>query len=42
MTPNTAKDYLNRVKAKYRRAGRSTYTKTDLARRAREGGLADR
>ncbi|MFJ5775344.1 hypothetical protein [Streptomyces sp. NPDC093094] len=39
ITPNTAKDYLNRVKAKYRLAGRPAYTKTDLARRVREDGL---
>ncbi|MFW6725350.1 response regulator [Streptomyces sp. MAR4 CNY-716] len=35
----TAKDYLDRVKAKYRDAGRPAYTKIDLARRAREDGL---
>ncbi|MCX4745754.1 response regulator transcription factor [Kitasatospora sp. NBC_01287] len=39
ITPNTAKDYLDRVKAKYQRAGRPTYTKTDLAHRVREDGL---
>ncbi|MFI9273105.1 response regulator [Kitasatospora sp. NPDC052896] len=39
ITPNTAKDYLDRVKAKYQRVGRPTYTKTDLARRVREDGL---
>lgn len=39
ITPNTAKDYLDRVKAKYQRADRPTYTKTDLARRVREDGL---
>ncbi|WP_327064659.1 response regulator transcription factor [Kitasatospora sp. NBC_01302] len=39
ITPNTAKDYLDRVKAKYQQAGRPTYTKTDLAHRVREDGL---
>ena len=39
ITPNTAKDYLDRVKIKYRRAGRAAYTKTDLAARVREDGL---
>ncbi|MBC3840679.1 response regulator transcription factor [Streptacidiphilus sp. 4-A2] len=39
ITPNTAKDYLDRVKAKYQRIGRPTYTKTDLACRVREDGL---
>ncbi|MGK4584717.1 response regulator [Kitasatospora sp. HPMI-4] len=39
ITPNTAKDYLDRVKAKYQQAGRPTYTKIDLARRVREDGL---
>ncbi len=39
ITVNTAKDYLDRVKAKYQQAGRPTYTKTDLARRVREDGL---
>lgn len=32
ITANTAKDYLNRVKTKYRQAGRPAYTKIDLAR----------
>ncbi|MER7667465.1 AAA family ATPase [Kitasatospora sp. NPDC096128] len=40
ITPNTAKDYLDRVKAKYRRAGRPAYTKIDLATRVREDGFA--
>ncbi|WP_424858076.1 hypothetical protein [Streptomyces sp. SAI-170] len=39
VTPNTAKHYLNRVKAKYRLAGRPAYTKIDLAQRVREDGL---
>ncbi|MDH6115285.1 two-component system nitrate/nitrite response regulator NarL [Kitasatospora sp. MAP12-15] len=39
ITPNTAKDYLDRVKAKYQQANRPTYTKTDLAMRVREDGL---
>lgn len=39
ITPNTAKDYLERVKIKYRQAGRAAYTKTDLAARVREDGL---
>ncbi|WP_100449165.1 response regulator [Glycomyces xiaoerkulensis] len=38
--PSTAKCYLERVKEKYRRVGRPTYTKLDLADRAREDGLA--
>jgi hypothetical protein len=37
--PETAKTYLGRVKAKYLRAGRPTYTKLDLANRVREDGL---
>ncbi len=37
--PATAKNYLDRVKDKYRRAGRPTYTKLDLASRVREDGL---
>ncbi|MFE9552264.1 response regulator [Streptomyces sp. NPDC006692] len=36
ITVHTAKDYLDRVKAKYQQAGRPTYTKLDLARRVRE------
>jgi two-component system nitrate/nitrite response regulator NarL len=39
ISPNTAKDYLDRVKAKYRQAGRPTYTKTDLVHRVLEDGL---
>jgi DNA-binding NarL/FixJ family response regulator len=39
ITANTAKDYLDRVKAKYQQAGRPTYTKIDLACRVREDGL---
>ncbi|MBU7600835.1 response regulator transcription factor [Streptomyces sp. P38-E01] len=41
ITVHTAKDYLNRVKAKYRQAGRPTYTKIDLARVVREDSLDD-
>jgi DNA-binding NarL/FixJ family response regulator len=37
--PATAKHYLERVKQKYRSAGRPTYTKLDLAARVREDGL---
>ncbi|WP_422772080.1 response regulator [Plantactinospora sp. WMMC1484] len=37
--PGTAKQYLDRVKAKYSDAGRPTYTKLDLADRVREDGL---
>lgn len=36
ITAHTAKDYLNRVKAKYQQAGRPAYTKIDLARVVRE------
>lgn len=36
----TAKEYLDRIKAKYSAAGRPTHTKVDLARRAREDGIA--
>ncbi|MFE3608010.1 response regulator [Streptomyces goshikiensis] len=39
ITVHTAKDYLDRVKAKYQQAGRPTYTKLDLARRVREDHL---
>ncbi|MGW2178355.1 response regulator [Streptomyces sp. NPDC001732] len=38
ITANTAKYYLDRVKAKYQDAGRPTYTKIDLALRVREDG----
>ncbi|MFB6664053.1 MULTISPECIES: response regulator transcription factor [unclassified Streptomyces] len=38
ITVNTAKYYLDRVKAKYQEAGRPTYTKIDLATRVREDG----
>ncbi|MGW2473197.1 hypothetical protein [Streptomyces sp. NPDC001665] len=38
---NTAKDYLKRVKAKYRRAGRPAFTKIDLAHRVQEDGLQE-
>ncbi|WP_207958365.1 response regulator transcription factor [Streptomyces sp. YIM 98790] len=37
--PATARTYLERIKRKYRDAGRPTYTKLDLADRAREDGL---
>jgi DNA-binding NarL/FixJ family response regulator len=37
--PATAKHYLERIKQKYRSAGRPTYTKLDLATRVREDGL---
>lgn len=39
ITVHTAKDYLDRVKAKYQQAGRPTYTKLDLARRVSEDSL---
>jgi DNA-binding NarL/FixJ family response regulator len=39
ISPHTAKDYLDRVKAKYRLTGRPAYTKSDLAERIREDGL---
>ncbi|MFI8823360.1 response regulator [Streptomyces sp. NPDC053431] len=39
ITVHTAKDYLDRVKAKYRQAGRPAYTKIDLAVRVREDSL---
>ncbi|MFB4291500.1 response regulator [Nonomuraea sp. ATR24] len=38
--PGTARNYLERVKDKYRKAGRPAYTKLDLADRVREDGLA--
>jgi len=37
--PVTAKNYLARVKEKYRQAGRPTFTKLDLAARVREDDL---
>jgi two-component system, NarL family, nitrate/nitrite response regulator NarL len=37
--PATAKHYLERIKEKYRSAGRPTYTKLDLTTRVREDGL---
>jgi DNA-binding NarL/FixJ family response regulator len=37
--PVTAKNYLARVKEKYRQVGRPTFTKLDLAERVREDGL---
>jgi DNA-binding NarL/FixJ family response regulator len=42
--PETARTYLERVKAKYQDLGRPTYTKLDLANRVREdalGGIGD-
>lgn len=39
ITVHTAKDYLDRVKAKYRQAGRPAYTKVDLARLMWEDSL---
>ncbi|GAA3387743.1 response regulator transcription factor [Streptomyces roseoviridis] len=39
ITVHTAKDYLDRVKTKYRQAGRPAYTKIDLASRVREDSL---
>ncbi|MFJ9824635.1 response regulator [Streptomyces sp. NPDC101160] len=39
ITVHTAKDYLDRVKAKYQQAGRPAYTKIDLACRVREDSL---
>ncbi len=38
--PGTARNYLERVKDKYRKAGRPAYTKLELADRVREDGLA--
>nr|MDT0656508.1 response regulator transcription factor [Micromonospora sp. DSM 115978] len=37
--PETARTYLDRVKAKYQGLGRPAYTKLDLAERVREDGL---
>ncbi|MFC8510453.1 response regulator [Streptomyces sp. NPDC057411] len=39
ITVHTAKDYLDRVKAKYQQAGRPAYTKIDLAVRVREDSI---
>ncbi|MFJ3904889.1 DNA-binding response regulator [Streptomyces sp. NPDC090025] len=39
ITVHTAKDYLDRVKAKYQQAGRPAYTKIDLSHRVREDSL---
>lgn len=36
----TAKEYLDRIKAKYSAAGRPTHTKIELAQRAREDGIS--
>lgn len=38
--PGTAKEYLDRVKDKYRRAGRPATTKLELATRVHEDGLS--
>jgi DNA-binding NarL/FixJ family response regulator len=38
--PETAKTYLDRVKAKYQALGRPTHTKHELANRMREDGLS--
>jgi two-component system, NarL family, nitrate/nitrite response regulator NarL len=38
VSPDTAKTYLRRVKAKYQAAGRPAYTKVELARRLWEEG----
>jgi DNA-binding NarL/FixJ family response regulator len=38
--PETAKTYLDRVKAKYQALGRPTHTKHELADRMREDGLS--
>jgi two-component system, NarL family, nitrate/nitrite response regulator NarL len=38
--PETAKTYLDRVKAKYHSVGRPTYTKDQLAQRVREDGMS--
>jgi two-component system nitrate/nitrite response regulator NarL len=38
--PSTARTYLERIKKKYTGAGRPTYTKLDLAARAREDRLS--
>ena len=38
--PETAKTYLDRVKAKYQALGRPTYTKDQLAQRVREDGMS--
>lgn len=37
--PSTAKQYLDRVRRKYRDVGRPAQTKLELAARAREDGL---
>ena len=44
VSPHTAKEYLDRVRAKYRQAGRAASTRTDLYAAARTDGLlaADR
>jgi DNA-binding CsgD family transcriptional regulator len=38
--PETAKTYLDRVKAKYQALGRPAYTKYELTTRVREDGLS--
>ena len=43
VSPDTAKQYIDRVRLKYRKAGREATTKVDLYRRAVEDGhLPDR
>jgi DNA-binding NarL/FixJ family response regulator len=42
LSPETAKQYIDRVRQKYRRVGRDADTKIDLYRRAMEDGHLDR
>ena len=41
VSQNTAKEYLDRVRAKYRASGRAAHTKAELQAAAREDGLLD-
>lgn len=41
VSPHTAKEYIDRVRAKYGAVGRSARTKTELYMRANEDGLLD-
>ncbi|WP_018502633.1 response regulator transcription factor [Parafrankia discariae] len=41
VSPETAKQYIERVRVKYRKAGRHADTKIDLYKRAKEDGLLD-
>ena len=41
IAPETAKQYIDRVRKKYREAGRTAASKIDLLRRAMEDGLID-